>query len=196
MGGGDVGFRLGTEGQERGADLLKTGVALEEPARHLRLPRQTAEIHDGAGMGKDVCAHGGGIDHGDGTGGIWCQRRRAGIRGRIGFGGGPINIERWVVPGGTFGIVVGRGLRWRIVNIRRLIARGFILSLLTGTLRQHRRCVPEPTHIEPRSNADRFRDAVGKAEIQCTCRMILRPSAVAISRSSTSMARSISARLR
>ena len=122
MGGGDVGFHLGAVGQERGADLVKTGVAFEEPARHVRLPGQTAEIDDGAGMGEDVSAHGGGIDSGDGTGGIWNQRRRVGIRGRIGFGSGPIYIERYVVPGGNFGIVIGRGLRWRRVNICGLIA--------------------------------------------------------------------------
>ena len=79
MGGGDVGFRLGAVGQERGADVAETGVPFKEPARHLRLPRQTAEINDGAGMGEDVSAHGGGIDSGDGTGGIWNQRRRVEI---------------------------------------------------------------------------------------------------------------------
>ena len=110
MGGGNVGFCLGAEGQESSADLLKTCVTLEKPTRHLRLPGETAEIHDGAGMGEDVGTHGGDIDNGDGTGGIWCQRRRAGIRGRIGLGSGPIYIERYVVPSGTFGIVVGRGL--------------------------------------------------------------------------------------
>ena len=92
MGGGDVGFRLSAEGQEGSADLVETGVTLEEPTRHLRLPGETADIHDGAGMGEDVGAHGGGIDYGDGPGGIWCQRRRDGIRGRIGFGSGPIYI--------------------------------------------------------------------------------------------------------
>ena len=70
MGGGNVGFPLGAEGQEGGADLVKTGVAFEEPARHLQLPGETAEIDNGAGMGKDVGAHGGGIDNGDGTGDI------------------------------------------------------------------------------------------------------------------------------
>lgn len=121
MGGGNVGFPLGAEGQEGGADLVKTGVAFEEPARHLRLPGETAEIDNGAGMGKDVGAHGGDIDNGDGTGGIWCQRRRAGIRGRIGLGREPINVHKVAVPRDTFSIVVGRGLRWRIVNICRLI---------------------------------------------------------------------------
>lgn len=117
MGGGDVGFRPGTEGQERGADLVETGVAFEEPARHLRLPGETAEIHDGAGMGKDVGAHGGGIDSGDGTGGIWNQRRRAGIRGRIRFGCRLSNIRREVVSRETFGINVGHGPHWRRVII-------------------------------------------------------------------------------
>ena len=56
MGGGNVGFCLGAEGQERGADLVETGVPFEEPARHLRLPGETAEIDDGAGMGEDVGA--------------------------------------------------------------------------------------------------------------------------------------------
>ena len=104
-------FRLGAVGQERGSDLVKTGVAFKETARHLRLPRQTAEIHDGAGMGQDVSAHGGGIDSGDGTGGICCQRRRTGIRGRIGLGREPIIVHKVAVPHDTFSIVVGRGLR-------------------------------------------------------------------------------------
>ena len=117
MGGGDVGFRLGAEGQERGADLVKTGVAFEEPARHLRLPRQTAEIDDGAGMGEDVSAHNGGIDSGDGTGGNWNQRRRAGIRGRIRFGCRLSHIHGEVVSRDTFGIVVGHRPLWRRVII-------------------------------------------------------------------------------
>ena len=70
MGGGDVGFRLGTEGQEGCTDFVETGVTFKKLPRHLRLPGETAEINNGAGMGKDVGAHGGGIDNGDGTGGI------------------------------------------------------------------------------------------------------------------------------
>ena len=117
MGGGDVGFRLGTEGQEGSADLVETGVPFEEPARHLRLPGQTAEIHDGAGMGEDVGAHGGDIDNGDGTGGIWCQRRRAGSRVRIRFGCRLSHIHKEVVSRDTFGINVGHGPHWRRVII-------------------------------------------------------------------------------
>ena len=81
MGGGDVEFRLGTEGQEGCTDFVETGATFKEPPRHSRLPGETAEIHDGAGMGEDVGAHRGGIDNGDGTSGICCHRQRAGIRG-------------------------------------------------------------------------------------------------------------------
>jgi hypothetical protein len=138
MGGGDVGFGLGAQGQEGGADLVETGVPFEKSARHLRLPGQTAEIHDSAGMGEDVGAHGGGIDNEDGTGGICCQRRRAGIRGRTRFGCRLSHIHREVVSRDTFGIVVGRGLRWRRVNICFRSARGFILSTIACTLHKHR----------------------------------------------------------
>jgi len=137
MGGGDVGFRLGTEGQEGCTDFVETGVTFKEPPRHLRLPRQTAEIQDGAGVGHRLGPDVGGIDDGDGptnTGSIWCNRQRAGIRRRIGFGSGPIYIERRVVPRDTFRIVVGHGPLWRRVNICFRSARGFIHSLVTGTL--------------------------------------------------------------
>ncbi len=70
MDGGDVGFRLGTVGQESGADLVETGVALKEPACHLRLPGETAEIDNCAGMGHRLGPNVGGIDNGDGIGGI------------------------------------------------------------------------------------------------------------------------------
>ena len=37
MGGGDVRHGFGAAGKQGGADVVDTGVALEEPARHLRL---------------------------------------------------------------------------------------------------------------------------------------------------------------
>lgn len=117
MGGGNVGFRLGTEGQEGSADLVETGVTFKEPPRHLRLPGQTAEIHDGAGMGEDVGAHRGGIDNGDGIDGIWGHRQRVGSRERIRFGCRLSHIHREIVSRDTFGINVGHGPHLRGVII-------------------------------------------------------------------------------
>ena len=65
--GGNVWLSFGAGGQQGGADLFETGVALEEPARHLRLPSEAAEIHNGAGMDQCFCTDVDGIDNRNGT---------------------------------------------------------------------------------------------------------------------------------
>ena len=166
MGGRDVGFFPHAKCQQCSANLVETDIALKEPACHLRLPSETAEIDDGAGMGHRLGTDVGGIGNGDGTGGVWCHRRHARIRGRMGFGREPITVHKVDVPHGIGIVVVRRTFLWRSVGDCDLIARGFILSRIDNNLGERGRRIAEASNVEPRGDPDRLGDAVSKAEIQ------------------------------
>jgi hypothetical protein len=74
MGCRDVGNSVCAGGQQSGADIVETGVALEEPTYHLRLAGEATKIDHGAGMGQRC---------GTDTGGIGCTVGSG--NGAIGF---------------------------------------------------------------------------------------------------------------
>ena len=163
VGGGDLGHRFGARGQQSGADVVDTGVTLEEPACHLRLTSETAEVDDGASMtqsfGADVGSDGCIVGSGNGAIGFgrWRRVRRQNCVGAESLGSPKSFIASRCI---------GRGFLVLVLGVRHRSVLRVRLARIDNSLGQRGRCITEPPDVKPRGDPNRLGDAVSKAEIQ------------------------------